>query len=421
MFALVDGNNFYVSCERLFNPSLEGVPVVVLSNNDGCLIARSDEARELGLEMGDPYFKAKPLLDRHGVRVFSSNYALYGDVSRRLMELLGTFSDEQEIYSIDECFLGLRGFGGWDMNRYAATIRAAALHEVGLPCCVGVAPTKTLAKLANRLAKKESRRDPSASGVWVLDSDAKRLDALRRTEVAGVWGIGQQYAQKLLAYGITHACDLARVRPAWANKHLGGVTGERLVAELGGVSCLPLELAPAARQSVACTRSFGRVVRDAGELSEAVSTYAAKASEKLRGDGTLAGVVTVFIQSGRFGKNPFSASVTLTLPAPTADPAVLTRYALEGLKRIFKPGISYGKAGVVLAAVVPANVIQTALFGGGPGKAALTAVVDRLNARYGSGTVFLASEGTQKQWRTRSTMRSHRYTTRWKELPVAKA
>ncbi|MDJ1494767.1 Y-family DNA polymerase [Cytophagaceae bacterium DM2B3-1] len=420
MFGLIDANNFYVSCERVFNPALDKRPVVVLSNNDGCIVSRSNEARQLGIKMGAPYFEAKPLLDQHQVAVFSSNYALYGDMSQRLMNLLSTFSDEVEIYSVDECFVGLEGFERWNLLDYGRQIRETVLLHLGLPTCVGIAPTKTLAKVANLLAKRHSQKDASTQGVLLLDTEQKWKEALAQLRVEDIWGVGRQYAKKLHSYHITNAADLARVRPAWAKKHLGGMIGERLIAELNGVSCLEMELTPATKKSIVVSRSFGRVVTTESELSEAVSVYASKASEKLRIEKTIASVVTVFIQSSRFKETPFYASISITLPAASSDSRVLVHYALEGLKRIYKEGIEYKKAGILLDGICPAHNQQTNLFDERPSNPALMAVVDKINARWGAGTVFLASNGTAQSWQMLSTMRSNRFTTKWKEIPEVK-
>lgn len=413
----MDGNNFYVSCERVFDPTLENRPVVVLSNNDGCIVARSNEAKDLGLKMGEPYFQVKPLLEQHGVRAFSSNYALYGDMSSRMMDILSTFTDEIEIYSVDECFLGLKGFENWDLLDYGRNIRQTVLDYIGIPTCVGMAPTKTLSKLANHLAKKQARKDRTACGVLLLDTETKWREALKQVAVEDVWGIGRQYAQKLHSFRITSAFDLARVRPAWAKKHLGGVVGERIIAELNGISCLQLELAPQAKQSTAVTRSFGKTVTELGELSEAVSTYASRASEKLRSEGSIAAIITVFIQSNRFKQSPYTGTITITLPSASSDARVLAHYDIEGLKKIYKPGIDYKKAGVILNGLISEKARQANLFEERPSNSKLTEAVDRINARFGKGTVFLASNGTTQAWQMLSTMQSKRYTTRLKEIP----
>ncbi|MDJ1503494.1 Y-family DNA polymerase [Xanthocytophaga agilis] len=418
MFSLIDGNNFYVSCERVFNPLLEGQPVIVLSNNDSSVIARSNEAKDLGVQMGVPYFQIKSFLEEHNVKTLSSNYALYGDMSQRMMNILSTFSDEIEIYSIDECFLSLNGFERWDLLEYGKEIRQTVLQDLGIPTCVGIGPTKTLSKVANHLAKKMSRKDKTASGVLLLDTEEKWKEALKQTKVEDVWGIGRQYAKKLHSYQITHAFDLARVRRAWAKKHLGGIVGERIIEELNGTSCIEMELVPRPKQSICVSRSFGKIVTELGELSEAVSTYASKAAEKLRTEETVAAVLSIFIQSSQHKTNPFNAGITITLPSPSSDSRILAHYALEGLRKIFKEGIEYKKAGIVLNGIVSAKYQQTQLFEERPSNPALMKVIDKINKRWGQGSVFLASNGTTQEWQMLSTMRSKRFTTRWKELPV---
>ncbi|MDJ1472822.1 Y-family DNA polymerase [Xanthocytophaga flava] len=420
MFGLVDGNNFYVSCERVFNPAIENKPVVVLSNNDSSVIARSNEAKALGIQMGVPYFQIKSLLEQHNVHVFSSNYALYGNMSQRMMDVLSAFTDEIEVYSIDECFVGLNGFDRWNLEEYGIKIRETVLQHIGIPTCVGIAPTKTLSKAANNLAKKLFRKDPSQSGVLLLDTEEKWKHALSQLNVADIWGIGHQYAKKLYSYNITNAADLARVRPAWAKKHLGGVVGERLIAELNGTSCIEMELVPRAKQTICVSRSFGKVVTDLGEISEALSTYASRAAEKLREEGTVAAVISIFIQSSRFKEKPFSAGLTITLPSPSSDSRIIVYHAIEGLKKIYKPGIEYKKTGIVLNGIISAKNMQTQLFEERPSNPALMKTIDKINKRWGPGTVHLASDGTTQEWQMLSTMRSKRFTTRWKELPVVK-
>jgi DNA polymerase V len=305
MFGLVDCNNFYVSCERVFQPRYEGRPVVVLSNNDGCIISRSAEAKALGLQMGDPYFQVKEQLRQHQVQVFSSNYALYGDMSRRVMWYLGQMTPAVEIYSIDEAFLDLSGLEKHltpylgDLETLARNLRTNVKARTGIPTCVGVAPTKTLAKPANRLAKKQ----PDLEGVLYLDSAERRAWALKQVAVGDVWGIGRQYAQKLTAAGIDSAADLARVSDAWARKMLGGVVGARLVRELQGYPCAglhPSEDGTLSRKSISCSRTFGRPLMDYPDVLAAVTTFLSRAAEKLRAQGDQAYVLTVYVQKNRF-------------------------------------------------------------------------------------------------------------------------
>ncbi|NML65927.1 Y-family DNA polymerase [Hymenobacter sp. RP-2-7] len=449
MFGLVDCNNFYVSCERVFQPRLEGRPVVVLSNNDGCIISRSQEAKALGLKMGDPYFQVKGLLRQHGVAVLSSNYTLYGDMSRRVMHYLGQTVPGVEVYSIDEAFLDLGGLEahlgrhiGGSLTAFAGRIRADVKRRTGIPTCVGVAPTKTLAKLANRLAKQ----DAALGGVLHLDSDERRRWALGQVAVGDVWGVGRQYAQKLTAAGIDSAADLSRVSEAWARKQLGGVVGARLVRELQGYPCAGLgssEDGSLRRQSLTCSRTFGRPLRERALVAGAVTSFVARAAEKLRRQGELAHVLTVFISQNRFapGAEPggHSRSAVLTLPVPTSDTRELAARAGQLLGRIWEEGAVYVKAGVVLAGLEPpGRGQQLGLFGGGPAApapvaapvgpapgAALMAVLDGLNERFGRGTVQLAAAlgpagSGPVPWQGQAAWRTPAYTTRLEDLLIVK-
>jgi DNA polymerase V len=368
MFGLLDCNNFYVSCERVFQPRFEGRPVVVLSNNDGCIISRSAEAKALGLQMGAPYFQVKDFLRQHQVQVFSSNYTLYGDMSRRVMWYLGQVTPGVEIYSIDEAFLDLAGLDkymqphlGGGLEKFAHTVRANVKARTGIPTCLGIAPTKTLAKLANRVAKKS----PELGGVLYLDSAERRAWALGQVAVGDVWGIGRQYAQKLTATGIDSAADLAKVSEAWARKMLGGVVGARLVRELQGYPCAglhPSEDGTLNRQSISCSRTFGRPLSQPADVGAAVASFLTRAAEKLRAQGDQAYVLTVYVQKNRFDPRvppPYSRSATLTLPGgPSSDTRVLAQYATHLLTKIWESGTTYHKAGVVLDGLEPPTTGQ---------------------------------------------------------------
>lgn len=297
VFALVDCNNFYASCERVFNPRLIGRPVVVLSNNDGCVVARSNEAKALGIGMGVPEFKVRELIQRHDVAVLSSNYALYGDLSRRVMDTLRGLASQVEIYSIDEAFLDVSGFGG--RLEHARQMRQTVRQWTGIPVSVGIGPSKVLAKVANKLAKKT----PGAEGVYDLCDEAARREALERFPVADVWGIGPAHAKLLLGHGCETAADLRDADERWIKKRLG-VVGVRMVHELRGISCLPLERCPPAKKNIACTRSFGRYVETLAEMREAVASYAARAAVKLRRQGSCAGLLTVFLMTNNFRPGP---------------------------------------------------------------------------------------------------------------------
>ncbi|UOQ53027.1 Y-family DNA polymerase [Hymenobacter cellulosivorans] len=427
MFALVDCNNFYVSCERTFQPHLEGKPVVVLSNNDGCVVSRSAEAKALGIPMGEPYFKAKPVLDQHGGHVLSSNYALYGDISRRVMGHLADVAPGVEIYSIDEAFLDVAGMERWlgGLDAYARRIRAEIRQYTHIPTCIGIAPTKTLAKLANRVAKKR----PELEGVLYLDTEERRLWALEQVAVEDVWGIGHQYAQKLHSYGVSTAALLARVKEPWARKHLGGVVGARLVRELQGYPCLtmaPSEDGTLSRQSIACTRTFGKTLTAYQDVLGAVAAFTTRAAEKLRRQGSAVNMLTVFISKNRFGTEPppYTYSSTLHLPVLTSDTAELIRYARTLLKRLWLPGTHYKKAGVVFDGLEAAGQQQLSLFEATAQteqRVRLMAELDKLNSRYGSGTVGFAvslagSAGKEGEWTGKRQLRTPAYTTRMEEL-----
>ncbi|HDR06689.1 MAG TPA: DUF4113 domain-containing protein, partial [Candidatus Coatesbacteria bacterium] len=401
--ALVDCNNFYVSCERVFRPGLEGVPVVVLSNNDGCIIARSDEAKALGIAMGAPYFKTRPVIKKHRVRVFSSNFALYGDMSRRVMSTLAGFSDSFEVYSIDECFLDLTGFE--EPAAYAAVIRATVRRWTGIPVSIGLAPSKVLAKVANKLAKAE-RGGP---GVKVLLPGEELDEVLGRLPVEEVWGIAERLARRLKRSGIHTAKKLRDADERVIEKKLG-VVGRRMVYELRGMSCLALEEQPPDKKTICTTRSFARALTGLEELAEAVASFMSRAAEKLRSQGSAAGLLTVFVMTGHFGEGPkyYNSTVAL-LPVPTAVTHELLEYALAGLKRIYRPGYPYKRAGVLLGDIVPAGAVQLDLLDrlGEPpdGEKSrrrrderLMRAVDRLNRELGPQTVQYAREGLERPW-----------------------
>ena len=343
VFALVDCNNFYVSCERIFDPKLLGRPVIVLSNNDGCVVARSQEAKALGIKMGVPVFQIKQLIQREGVVVYSSNYELYGDMSARVMASLREFTDDVEVYSIDEAFMNLRGCRWAGTYReLGADIKAKVYKWTGVPVTVGIAATKTLAKVANHLAKTSHK----AAGVLDL-TDSPYLDvALARTPVEEVWGVGPAYAAKLKERGIETALQLRDVDVRWARKGMT-VVGARLVMELRGVSCLPLETAPPAKKSITTSRSFPVAVSEYMELKESVSFFMTRCAEKLRRARLAASVVTVFIETSRFKEGPqYTNSVTLEMVYPSDSTQELLRHAVEALQRIYRKGYEYRKTGV---------------------------------------------------------------------------
>jgi DNA polymerase V len=381
IFALVDCNNFYASCERVFHPVLEGKPIVVLSNNDGCVVARSNEAKALGISMGVPEFQIRPLLRAHHVQVFSSNYRLYGDMSQRVMETLEQFCPDLEVYSIDEAFLSLLGFQRRDLTDYGQQIRRTVKQWTGIPVSVGIAETKTLAKLANRIAK----RTPDTGGVCNLLTCADRDALLGRIAVEDVWGIGPNHARLLKQHGITTARQLRGIDDQWIRKRLG-IVGLRLVMELRGVSCLDLDQCPAPKQSLTCSRAFGKLINTLGEMEEAVSVYTSRVAEKLRHERLAATVLTVCLTTNEFKEGPqYSNALTLTLPIVTDSTADLIKSALQGIRVIYRDGYHYKKAGVMLTGLVSASQTQADLFDSqdrGRTKR-LMSVLDAVNDRWG--------------------------------------
>lgn len=423
MFALVDCNNFYASCERLFRPDLIGVPILVLSNNDGCIIARSAEAKALGIKMGAPFHQCRADLELAGVRWFSSNYALYGDLSSRVMTVLEGKSPRLEVYSIDEAFLDFTGFERhFDLMAYGQDVRESVYRWTGIRVGVGIAPTKTLAKLANHLAKR------SESGVAVLDSPERIQEALDKLEVSDVWGIGRKLSEKLRVEGIYTALQLSQADTAWLKKRFSVVL-EKTARELRGLSCLSLEEDIPARQQIISSRSFGQRVTDLRELQAAISHHVARAGEKLRQDGLNAGGLQVFIRTGRFNPNEaqYSGSVNHRFVEPTSDSLEIARTANRLLMHIWKPDYRYAKAGVMLVDLDHHKIHQGDLFNDSSraGKPQLMTTLDQLNQRFPGG-VFLGRSAVCKDdksieaWRISRNYLSPAYTTNWNELPVVR-
>lgn len=435
MFALVDGNNFYVSCERVFRPSLQGLPVVVLSNNDGCAIARSDEAKALGIKMGQPYYQFRDLERVSNLVCLSANFELYGDMSDRMMSLAAGLGPLQEIYSIDESFIGnLDGIP--DLTRRAWAICTRIDRWIGIPTCIGLAPTKTLAKLCNHVAKDAERKPGNYPKElarvcnWIELTREQQIDLLRRTPAGNVWGIGRRIAAKLAEQGILTALDVARM-PTVKARDEWNVLLERTVRELQGISCISLEQAPAPKQQITCTRSFGHPITTLPPLIEALSEFASRAAEKLRYGNQRAGAVQVFVHTSPFRPGPrFNKSATIQLHPPTSDTTLLVNAVVAGLRRIYEPGFLLAKAGVMLLDLCSATTqLQSDLLFEAPctkrDHNQLMEVVDRINARYGKSTVHVASTGhTQKDgagWRMRQERRTPRYTTHQGEIPIARA
>lgn len=418
IFALVDCNNFFASCERVFRPDLWGKPIVVLSNNDGNIIARSNEAKALGIKMGEPYFKIESFLKKNRVQVFSSNYTLYGDMSHRVMSVLQHLEPEVEIYSIDEAFISLPAGKTFDLTKHGHNIRNMVKQWTGIPVSIGFAPTKTLAKLANRVAKKNAQYQ----GVFDLTAQSDMDEILARIEVGDVWGIGRQYTKKLNSQGIFSARDLKYANDNWIRKQLT-VMGLRTVWELRGIPCIPIEDAPAAKKGIITSKSFGRPVTSLAELQEAVATYVSRAAEKLRSQQSIANSLHVFLATNVFKpeKPQYSKSIMVTLPEPTASTAVLIKHALKGLKELYRPGYDFQKAGVMLAEIMPASCRQRSLFDPIRSDKDLMNALDRINQKWGANTVRYAVSGFKKSWTFRRDHLSRAYTTKWDQLPVVKA
>lgn len=421
--ALMDCNNFYASCERAFAPHLAGRPVVVLSNNDGCVIARSQEAKDLGVPMGAPEFKCRALFKRHGVAVFSSNYALYGDMSARVMAVAGGISPRMEVYSIDEAFLDLTGLER--PEGHARQVRETVKRCTGIPVSIGIGPTKTLAKLANRLAKK----DAALEGVLDLPEGPGREELLARMEIRDVWGIGPRHGKRLIERGVRTALDFCRLPRESVLKSMT-VTGLHTWLELRGVPCISLDGVAKSKKAIVSSRSFGRPVESIEDLREALSHYAALAAGKLRAQKGQAASLQVWLETNSFVVDDpqYTAGLNVGLNPPTAHTTRIVRAALDVLERLYRPGFRYKKAGVMLTGIEAAATAQLSLLDepdaqdGDAGRGGrLMEALDRVNARWGRDTLFPASAGIARPWDMRQMHRSPRYTTSWTELPVVRA
>ena len=412
IFALVDCNNFYASCERVFQPSLEHRPVVVLSNNDGCIVARSNEAKALGIGMGTPYFKAKDIIEKNNIAVFSSNYTLYADMSNRVMQTLCQFTPEMEIYSIDEAFLGLDGIQE-NLDSYGREMRKRVLQWTGMPVSVGIAKTKTLAKIANHMAKKSVKAD----GVLDLTQERYITPALERTDVEDVWGVGRRISKKLKRVGITTAQQLASTDIEWIQKTFSVMT-VRTVLELRGQKCFELEEVPEPNKNITVSRSFGKEVETAEQLEQALSVYVTRAGEKLRSQQQYAQVLTVFGMNNRFGKEKsYYNSASCIFETATDSSLDLVSAVGQLVKTVYRDGVKFKKAGVVLSKLVPKSELQLNLFADRERidrDRRLMNTLDRINGR--SKQVYFASEGVVQPWQTKFEHKSKCYTTRWDEL-----
>ena len=415
MYALVDCNNFYVSCERVFQPQLNGKPVVVLSNNDGCIISRSNEAKALGIPMGAPEFQVRDLIKQHDIRVFSSNYALYGDLSHRVMKILENYSPNVEVYSIDEAFLNFSGMTILDLNVYGAEIQHRILKWLSIPIGIGFAPTKALSKVANKIAKKFPER---TNGVYVIDTEEKRIKALKWTKIEDVWGIGFRLTKKMQAKNIKTAYDFTLpYNEAFIRKEMG-VVGMRLKYELEGKSVLEME-EPKAKKNIAVTRSFEKDITDFNELKERVVTFASVCSEKLRKQNSCCNVVTLYLRKDPFNANgekySFYRMQTLSFPSNTSFS--ISQTAIMMLKDLYQEGTAYKKAGVIVSEIVPSSQRQFKLFDEeNPKYQKLMEVMDAVQAKTGERKLRLASQDLKRTWKMKQNHLSNRYTTNFNEL-----
>lgn len=414
MFALVDCNNFYASCERVFRPDLVGKPVVVLSNNDGCVIARSNEAKAVGVPMGAPAFEYEQLFKKHGVEVFSANFALYGDMSQRVMSVLSEFSPEMEIYSIDEAFLKLEGFERFNLQDHGASMRKKVVQWTGIPISVGIAPTKALAKVANRIAKKFPEK---TGNVFCIENEEQRIKALKWLKIEDVWGIGRQLSRKLQAIGVYNAFDFCALDSAWVKKNMS-IVGFRLQRDLQGIPTLDLEEVQL-KKNIATTRSFEQNYTDIENLKERITTFAVSCGEKLRKQKSACKSIMVFIHTNGFRKDlpQYSRNIVIQLPFATNSSIELAHYAVKGLEKIFKQGYHYKKAGVIVQDFVPESHIQTGLFESRNVRhIPLMKAIDRLNNAFGQQKIRLASQDMKRMWKMKQEKLSPRYSTRLSDI-----
>ena len=415
MFALVDCNNFYASCERVFDPRLERRPIVVLSNNDGCVIARSNEAKALGIAMGEPAFKKEDVYAKHNVAVFSSNFALYGDMSQRVMRTLAQHSAAMEIYSIDEAFLDCSGLTADGLDRFGSQLRKTVKQWTGIPVSIGVAPTKTLAKVANHIAK----RLPDNSGVCVLEKEETIEYCLKKLPVEKLWGVGRRYALFLRSWGINTAWDLRRMPEGWVKENMT-VVGLRLQKELKGEPCIPMEHNPQKKKEICTSRSFGTMVTELDELKQAVSMYATRCAEKLRTQNSCTNLVNVFLHTNPFRPDlPQYKNVRLVrLPVASNSTLTIVQSALRGLESIYRAGYQYKKAGVIVSGLVPSNTIQYNVFHSTDEDRhmRLMTAMDKVNDREGRDVLRVAEQGFTRRWTLRQERLSPCYTTRWADF-----
>lgn len=414
MFGLIDCNNFYASCERIFRPELNGKPIVVLSNNDGCVIARSNEAKALGVPMGAPAFEYDKFFKKNKVYVFSANFPLYGDMSRRVMTILEDYSPEIEIYSIDEAFIKMKGFEHFNLQDHGNQMRAQVLKWTGIPTSIGLAPTKSLAKVANRIAKKFPDK---TGGVYIIETEQQIHKALKWLKVEDIWGIGRQHTKRLNAVGVKTAFDFIQLEQDWVKKHLS-IVGLRLQMDLKGIPVLDLEMIQA-KKNIATTRSFERDYTTKDELTERIATFAVSCSEKLRQQGSCCNSLMVFIQTNRFKKHlpQYGRNIVVKLPFPTNSAIELVKYAQLALFKIFRAGLSYKKAGVIVQDITPQKYQQTTLFNANNQKHnPLMKAIDEINQQYGQQKIRLASQDLKRVWKMKQEKLSPRYTTKLSDI-----
>ena len=415
MFALVDCNNFYASCERVFNPKLDKKPIVILSNNDGCIISRSNEAKAIGIPMGAPAFKYDPLFKKNKVHVFSSNFPLYGDMSSRVMSILSDYTPNIEIYSIDEAFLELKSFENYNLEEYGKEIRKKILKWTGIPVSIGIAPTKALAKVANRISKKFEKK---TKGVYVINSKEKREKALKWLKIEDVWGIGYKHAARLKNYNINKAYDFIKLPDDWVRKQMS-VVGLRLKKELEGESVLSLEENRSPKKAIATTRSFEKNLTSFEDLKERISTFSVCCSEKLRYQKSNCNSIYVFVKSNKHQKNKsqYRNGIIMTLPYGSSSSITISKYAVEGLKKIYKKGVEYKKAGIVVMDLIPNNKTQLNLFEKeNPKYQNLMKTLDFITKKEGPNKIKLASQDLKRIWKMKQTKLSSRYTTEINEI-----
>ncbi|WP_299057722.1 Y-family DNA polymerase [uncultured Polaribacter sp.] len=420
MFALVDCNNFYASCERVFNPALQGKPLAILSNNDGCVISLSDEAKKLQLPFGAPIFKWEAFCKANNITVLSSNYPLYGDMSTRVMNILADFSPDIEVYSIDESFLELKGFENYNFTEYATKMRSKILKWTGIPTCVGIAPTKALSKVANKIARSNLKQ---SKGVCIIDSEEKRIKALKWTKIGKVWGIGSRLQKRLEAKGVVTAYDFTQLPSDWVLKNFS-IVEWRLQKDLQGISKIPLETFIASKKMIATTRSFENTYSNIDDITERVSTFASVCAKKLRAQKSSCHLITVFLRSNRFDTQQAyqRENRTVVLSYPTDSSLTISNAAVTAVKSIFKKGIQYKKAGVIIAGFVPNDNFQLNLFSEeNPKHKPLMSAIDHLNKKFKSDKIKLGNQDLNRTWKMRQKRLSKKFTTNINEVLIVKA